>query len=84
MADVDLAVLAAVEIDVMNPKVVSRALRLALDAIKPSADEQIARQQALVAEQEKLQRELDRLANAIAGGSSSSTSSPESSKLNAG
>ena len=73
MADVDLAVLETLEEDVMHPEVVSRALRLAVDAIRPSADQLVARRHTLTAERAKLQQELDRLADAIAAGSSSPT-----------
>ena len=73
MHAVDGAVLTSLEDDLMNPEVVCRALRYALEAIRPSADQVVARKDMLVAEREMLQRELDRLADSIATGAGSTT-----------
>jgi site-specific DNA recombinase len=73
MEDVDSAVLTKFEDDVMNPEVVRRGLRYALDAIRPGADQVATRKQVLVAERQKIEQELDRLADAIATGTGSTT-----------
>ena len=70
---VDLAVLSTLENEVMNPEVVRRALRHSLDAIRPSADALNERKHALLTEHDNVQRELHRLADAVASGVNSST-----------
>ena len=64
----DRAVIAAIDHDVFNPRVLARAADHALAALCPSGDTMNERRERLLVEMRRLEGELARLADAIAGG----------------
>ena len=68
LEEADAKVLRQVEADFLRPDVIMDAVRQALERLRPSQDEMEGKRRALVAEVEKLDVELARLATAIAAG----------------
>jgi len=68
MEATDRAVLDTIDHDVLNPRVLTRAAEHAIAALCPPADAVEERRAAVLAQVQRLQAELERLAEAIAGG----------------
>ena len=66
MDTIDAEVLATLEMDILRPSVVERAIRLALDALRP--ERQHKKHERLVRQVEQARAECDRLADAIQRG----------------